>query len=116
MIALLHCIVTSIEDDRLKHLIKTWKEGMNDNIMDFLQKLPPPPYFSVASSDGEEYEVYEDNEDIRNGGLIEYIKDFRENRYEDIYLINTEMILYYNYYDSDFKKHRKKIEVIQQKI
>lgn len=111
MIALLHCIVVSIENDRLKQHIKAWKEGMNDNIMDFLQKLPPPPYFSVANSKDEEYEVYEDNEDIRNGGLLEYIKDFRENRYEEF--AGQEMILYYNYYDDDFKKHRKKIEVIQ---
>lgn len=76
MSALLHCIITSIEDDRIRENIKVWRDNnieatkrmktQLNEFEDFLDDMPNiQPYLTLLINDNEQ-EYYDDNYYKRN--------------------------------------------------
>jgi len=93
MSAILHCIITSIEDDRIRENLKAWKDKVNisknENYLNELKEkidaiCPYTPYFELSISGTKEiyYSRYDDDAEEGRDALHNDVQRFLINQRE----------------------------------
>jgi len=92
MSAILHCVITSIEDDRIRENLKAWKDNVNisknENSLNKLTKIldgvcPYTPYFELIVKKTKTFSFYYDDDEEGKDALHEVVEDILINEREE---------------------------------